>query len=60
MQELEDILKNIQLQNSELTSENSKLQLALDEMRAVYRNKLISLANEANKIVGKFHQIKIR
>ncbi|EAS00321.3 kinesin motor catalytic domain protein (macronuclear) [Tetrahymena thermophila SB210] len=46
IQELEERLNELMKFNDEMTAENGKLQLQLDEMRSVYRNKLIQFTSE--------------
>jgi len=41
IQELEDRVTELLKYNDEITAENGKMQLQLDEMRSIYRNKLI-------------------
>lgn len=40
-QELEERIGELLKYNDEVTAENGKMQLQLDEMRTIYRNKLI-------------------
>ena len=39
--ELEDRINELSKSNDDIVSENNKLLLQLDEMRSIYRNKLI-------------------
>lgn len=45
----DDRLKELEKQNQELISENQKTQLQMDEMRSIYRNKLIQLTTDSYK-----------
>ncbi|EGR27555.1 kinesin-like protein, putative [Ichthyophthirius multifiliis] len=49
IQELEDRLQELLKYNDEITAENSKMQLQLDEMRSIYRSKLLQFTNDQGR-----------
>lgn len=46
IQELEERVNELLKYNDEISAENGKMQLQLDEMRSIYRNKLIQFTSE--------------
>lgn len=56
--ELEERMKELNRNNDEIAAESNKLLLQMDEMRAIYRQKLIHFTAEQNNKGGKKKIIK--
>jgi len=52
--ELEDRIKELQRSNEELSNENNKMLIQIDEMRSVYRQKLLQFMSDQSKGNSKF------